>query len=183
MAQEKSILIDLDTQKLFAREDGKILFSSDISSGMYGFSTPTGTFKVLEKDKVHFSTEYPKRENGKDGGAPMPYTMKITKGGVAIHEGMIRKENNVAIPMSHGCIRVPKKTVKKLFTWASLQTKVIIKGQTNYKDSINRRYKKEDAEYNRIPVRYSDEYGDWSEDSDDNGPLVYDESFEDSSYF
>lgn len=173
-ANQKNIVIDLGTQTLIAKEGKKTIFSTKVSTGMYGFETPPGTFKIFAKHKTHFSTEYPKREFGEDGGAPMPYTMKITKSGIAIHEGRTRIENGVSVPLSHGCIRVNKKQAKRLFVWATMQTKVTIVGKTTYKDRLNTELKEE--YYAHIPQRYSDEYGDWSEVSDD-GPLVYDESY------
>ena len=182
-ANEKTISIDLSSQKLTAKENGKIYFSADISSGMYGYQTPIGEFKVFAKHAVHKSTEYPKRDDGEDGGASMPYTMKITKNGIAIHEGKIRRENGLAVPSSHGCIRVSNKVAKKLFTWTNLHTKVFITGKTRYTDSHNKRFKEEDSLYAKKPMRYSNAYGDWSETSGSTGALVYDESFAESDFY
>jgi len=182
-AADKVILIDLSEQKLIAKEDGKIYFTMDISSGMYGYQTPIGNFTVFAKHKEHESSEYPKREDGNHGGAKMPYTMKITKNGVAIHEGRIRRENGLAIPASHGCIRVPKKHAKSLFEWTNMMTRVFIKGKTRYVDSHNLRFKSEDALYGEKITRYSDEFGDWSEARNTGGALVYDASFAEPEFY
>ena len=178
--QSKTILIDLAKQKLFAMQDGKTVLSTDISTGMVGHETPIGTFKIFDKQKVHSSTEYPRRANGENGGAEMPYTMKITKWGVAIHQGYVKKENGKGVPLSHGCIRVPKRISKKLFEWSRLRTTVKIIGKTTYTDSLNKQFQEEDAYYARKVKHYRDEYGDWSEDG---GPLVYDDGSMEPAFY
>ena len=51
-ATKKLIFVDLDIQKAYAYEDEELVFQGRISSGIQGYSTPTGTFKVLEKKKI-----------------------------------------------------------------------------------------------------------------------------------
>jgi len=115
----KSVIINLSTQKIYAKENGYTLFSGNISSGMQGHRTPRGTYKILEKDRYHISNLYPEP----DGGATMPYMLRLTNGGIAIHQGYLP-----GYPASHGCIRVTKRTALKLWRWAKIGTRVTIIG-------------------------------------------------------
>ena len=64
--------------------------------------TPLGVFPILMKRAEHYSSTY--------DNAPMPYTMRLTEDGVAIHGTSV--ELGYA---SHGCIGVPNDFGKKLF--------------------------------------------------------------------
>jgi len=105
----KVIVVNLSKQRIYAKENGHTLFSGAISSGKRGHRTPTGSFRVIEKDKFHRSSKYP----APHGGALMPYMHRITKSGIAIHAGRVP-----GYPASHGCIRVTRTTAKKLWRWS-----------------------------------------------------------------
>lgn len=122
-----SILIDLSDQTASFYKGSKIVGVSAISSGREGFGTPVGNYKILEKDPDHVSSQFgdyvdangvvlvrnvdvskdPKPPGGKFAGAPMPFFMRLTYGGVGMHRGFLP-----GVPDSHGCIRMPEKMVK-----------------------------------------------------------------------
>jgi len=134
----KTIEIDLAHQRLYAKSNGNILFSSRISSGKSGHRTPLGTFRILEKDRFHVSDKYPEPH----GGAKMPYMLRLTNGGIALHQGYVPN-----YPASHGCIRVPKSTALKLWRWAKVGTRVKVYGDASSfkysrKSSLKKRTKK-----------------------------------------
>jgi lipoprotein-anchoring transpeptidase ErfK/SrfK len=56
-------------------------------------------------------------------GAPMPYWMRLTGGGVGMHAGHIP---NPGSPASHGCIRLPRGLAPKLYDVVDVGTKVIV---------------------------------------------------------
>jgi len=118
----KLIKIDLSKQKLYAIENGEVVFSGDISSGKKGYRTPTGTFKIIDKERFHISNKYPEP----NGGAKMPYMHRLTNFGLAIHQGYLP-----GYPASHGCIRVSKTTAKKLWRWSREGIKVKIYGDAS----------------------------------------------------
>ena len=118
-ASQKKIFVNLDEQRMTAYEDGNEVFSSRISSGKSGHETPTGTYRVLQKERDHRSNEWPKPH----GGARMPYMLRITWSGVALHQGYVPGQ-----PASHGCIRLPKPVARKLFKWAEIGTPVLVGG-------------------------------------------------------
>lgn len=72
--------------------------------------TPRGTFRIISKGSAGCrSSRYPKRRNGRHGGAPMPYCMFFSKY-YAIHGSPHVPGYNA----SHGCIRVPPSAARWL---------------------------------------------------------------------
>ncbi len=81
--------------------------------------TPIGTFPVLRKQRHNVSEKY--------NNAPMPWSVFLTRDGVAIHGGS-EVENGYA---SHGCIAIPDEIAKRLFAKIKNGDKVIItRGET-----------------------------------------------------
>ena len=78
-----------------------------------GHRTPTGVFKILQKDKNHHSSTY--------NNAPMPYMNRLTWSGVALHAGQLP-----GCPASHGCVRLPKEFAELLFDMTKLGITVVI---------------------------------------------------------
>ena len=115
----KRILVDLTHQIAIAYQDGKVKFFGRISSGKPGRETPTGSYFVREKDVDHISNLWPQP----NGGARMPYMLRITRDGVAMHLG-----NTPDHPASHGCIRMQDGFAQQMYNWAQKWTKVDIVG-------------------------------------------------------
>lgn len=76
--------------------------------------TPTGTFPILTKERHNVSEKY--------NNAPMPWTLRLTWDGIAIHGGSTVELGYA----SHGCIGVPDEFVSKLYDIAKLGDVVII---------------------------------------------------------
>ena len=137
----KSLKINLSKQKIYATENGKVMFSASISSGKHGHNTPVGTFRILDKEKFHISNKYPEPK----GGAKMPYMLRLTNGGIAIHQGYLP-----GYPASHGCIRVSKATAKKLWYWTKIGVPVKITGNaSDYKYTKRKKIKKSKKHYKK----------------------------------
>jgi len=115
----KVIVVDLSEQKAYALEDGYIIFEGRISSGKKGRETPNGEFKIIQKKRHHKSNLWPKP----NGGAKMPYMMRLTNSGIAMHLGYVPNK-----PASHGCIRLKKGFAQKMYRWASVGTSVYVEG-------------------------------------------------------
>jgi hypothetical protein len=130
LSAQKAIVIDLTNQEAYAYEDDKLVMRGEISSGKVGYRTPTGYFKILEKDKKHVSNKYPKP----NGGARMDYMMRLTNSGIAMHLGYVPN-----YPASHGCIRLKNGFAQKLYRWAKVGTFVEIKGKAPVRVSRNRK--------------------------------------------
>jgi len=115
----KKIVVDLSKQEAYAYEDGRLMFSGWISTGKPGHRTPTGRFRVLEKDIDHVSSKYPEP----NGGAEMHYMLRLTNYGVAMHLGYVPN-----YPASHGCIRMENGFAQKMYNWAHVGTPVVVRG-------------------------------------------------------
>jgi hypothetical protein len=139
VAGSPSVTIDLREQQARFYKDGRLVGISMISSGREGFSTPTGTFTIMQKNKDHVSNLYgdyvdgtgnvmvanvgvkkdPKPSGASFRGAPMPYFMRITPTGVGMHAGFLP-----GFPASHGCIRMPERMAEIFFANVSQGTPV-----------------------------------------------------------
>jgi len=137
----KEIIIDLGMQKIYAIEDGEVVIESRISTGKPGHRTPVGKFKITQKKRHHISTIY---------HLPMPFMMRLTNWGIAIHQGYVPD-----YPASHGCIRVPREYAEKLFYWAPMGTPVKVKQNVEYADLYKRAPEAKKIEQKTAP---DDEY-------------------------
>jgi lipoprotein-anchoring transpeptidase ErfK/SrfK len=68
--------------------------TSPVSTARRGMHTPTGRFRVSEKDVSHISTIY---------HVSMPFYMRLSGRPFGMHAGYLP-----GYPASHGCIRMPK---------------------------------------------------------------------------
>jgi hypothetical protein len=113
------ITVDLDARVLSVFRGGYEIGAAAVLLGTDEYPTPLGTFPILAKERHNVSEKY--------GGAPMPWTLRLTPDGVAIHGGHAIL-NGYA---SHGCISSPDAFVSKLFAIAGKGDKVIItRGKT-----------------------------------------------------
>jgi hypothetical protein len=135
------IRISLGEQKAFFYKGDQLVGISILSTGRDGFDTPTGSFKILQKNRDHISSIYgdyvdaQTREvvmrdidRSKDkmpkgcvyDGARMPYFMRFV-GGVGMHEGFLP-----GYPASHGCVRMPGFMAEAFFRNVNIGTPVTV---------------------------------------------------------
>ena len=135
-----SIKIKLSEQKAYFYKGGQLVGISQLSTGREGMGTTTGSFKIIQKDQNHVSSQYgdyvdsadnvvvanvdvgkdPKPPGTHFKGAPMPYFMRIV-GGTGMHAGYLP-----GYPASHGCIRMPEFMAENFFRSVSVGTPVIV---------------------------------------------------------
>ncbi|HWN33289.1 MAG TPA: L,D-transpeptidase [Pseudonocardia sp.] len=97
-----SACVRLSTRQAWLLDNGRVLAGPvPITSGKAGERTPTGTHRVLWKDKDHLSREF--------DDAPMPYSVFFAAGGIAFHSGSLRAQ-------SSGCIHLSDATAKRFFS-------------------------------------------------------------------
>jgi len=106
------IRIDLARQIMSVFRGGHEIGSAVILYGTDGKPTPMGSFAILEKDQDYHSRTY---------DAPMPYMLRLTNDGVAIHGSDVRKGR-----ATHGCTGVPIAFARLLFAQASKGDEVVI---------------------------------------------------------
>lgn len=96
------IIVSIPDQLVHVYRNGIRVAASSCSTGKPGHRTPTGVFKILQKDKHHRSSTY--------SNAPMPNMNRLTWSGIALHAG-----NLPGYPASHGCVRLPMQFSELLF--------------------------------------------------------------------
>jgi hypothetical protein len=139
------IVIDLSEQRLRYYKGGELVGVSPISSGTPSHPTPTGSFRITEKDIAHRSSCYGEYVDGNGNvvngdvdcrvdkkppgchyvGASMRYFMRV-KGGVGMHEGYLP-----GFPASHGCIRLPTQMAAIFYGSTPTGTPVQITGSAS----------------------------------------------------
>jgi lipoprotein-anchoring transpeptidase ErfK/SrfK len=107
------ITVDLKAQTLSVFRAGYEIGSAVIIYGADDKPSPLGAFPIIQKDADHYSRTY--------NNAPMPFTLRLTSDGVAIHGSDVQWGN-----ATHGCIGVPRSFAKKLFGVTSLGDLVVI---------------------------------------------------------
>ena len=101
-AAHLSIVVDLDTQRAVLSRDGQPVLSTSVSSGKKEKPTPPGRYVVTQKYTEWRSTLY--------HNAKMPFFLRLSCSAVGLHAGVIP-----GYPASHGCVRLPPETAKKLY--------------------------------------------------------------------
>jgi lipoprotein-anchoring transpeptidase ErfK/SrfK len=134
------IIIDLEQQRAYFYKGGEVVGVSVVSTGREGYDTPSGEFRITQKDLTHVSSIYgdyvdrsgqvvlenvdvtkdPRPPGTEFRGAPMPYFLRI-RGGIGMHAGYLP-----GYPASHGCIRLPKQMAIHFFQNAPIGTPVVI---------------------------------------------------------
>jgi hypothetical protein len=117
VASGKIIDVNLSSQSLVAYENGKVVLSTLISSGLPGTPTPVGTFYVQSKYVSHTMS-------GPGYYLPgVPYSMYFM-GPYALHGTYWH--NNFGQPMSHGCVNLPTWAAEILYYWDNFDSKIVI---------------------------------------------------------
>jgi lipoprotein-anchoring transpeptidase ErfK/SrfK len=127
-----SITINLTEQRAYFYKGGQLAGVALVATGKEGYDTPAGRYRVMEKiaDKrsdlygwiydasgnvVNYDADI-RTDNvppgGRFEGADMPYWMRLTGGGIGMHQGVIPVPGS---PASHGCIRVSKVVAATFF--------------------------------------------------------------------
>jgi len=138
------IVIDLAQQRAYFYKGGKMVGVSVVSTGREGYDTPSGEFRIIQKDLTHVSSIYgdyvdrsgqvveenvdatkdPRPRGTVFRGAPMPYFLRI-HGAIGMHAGYLP-----GYPASHGCIRLPKEMAVHFFQNAAIGTPVAIRQES-----------------------------------------------------
>ena len=107
------VVVSIPLQIAYIYRGGTLIGATTVSTGQPGNDTPVGRFEILQKREKHFSNLY--------DGAPMPFMQRLTWDGIALHGGQIP-----GYPASHGCVRLPHKFAKQLFSATNLGATVVI---------------------------------------------------------
>lgn len=97
--------IDKSIQEMTVFVDGIERHSWPVSTGMRGYSTPSGDYTASSMNEIWYSKQW--------DDAPMPHAVFFTKRGHAIHGTTDVKR--LGRPASHGCVRLAPENAKTLF--------------------------------------------------------------------
>lgn len=134
------IRIVLNEQTAYFFRGNVLVGKSWLSTGDQAHPTPTGNFRILQKDKWHRSSRYgvhfdaagnvvnadadsrdPVPRGCRFEGADMNNFMRLTNTGVGMHAGILP-----GYPASHSCIRMPAHMSEHFFNCCSEGTPVTI---------------------------------------------------------
>ena len=118
------INVDKSLQEMTVFVDGIEKYQWPVSTGVRGYSTPSGNFTASSMNKIWYSKQW--------DNAPMPHAIFFTKEGHAIHGSLETKKLGRAA--SHGCVRVSPTNAETLFQLVEQNglenTKVVLTGVT-----------------------------------------------------
>lgn len=135
-----AVVVMLGEQRAYFYKGGEIVGEANISSGKKNFRTPSGDFKVIQKDRNHVSNLYgdfvdeagevvqknvdtskdPVPEGATFRGAKMPFFLRF-HGGYGMHAGRVPN-----YPASHGCVRLPRFMAEHFYQNAESGTPVTV---------------------------------------------------------
>jgi hypothetical protein len=136
-----SVQLDLTEQKVYLLYHDRAVMESPVCSGRPGHLTPTGTFRITNKDLNHVSSIYgrivdrsgravvldadvdmPTPAGTRFINAPMRYFMQFAHG-IGLYSGYLP-----GYAASHGCVRMPEEKAIAFFQAVSVGTPVTVFG-------------------------------------------------------
>ena len=107
------VVVDVTKRRLYVYRGGVEIGRSYVVVGPPEQPTPIGRFPILQKHADHYSSTY--------DNAPMPYMLRLTWGGVAIHGSPVEEDW-----VTHGCIGVPTAFARILYANVRKGDEVIV---------------------------------------------------------
>ncbi len=114
--QDKWIRVNLADQKLYAYENGRVIFTARCSTGTFAGDTPTGEFRVERKQPSRHMAADEEHGNGFDLPG-VPWVSFISWTGVSLHGTYWH--NDYGVPRSHGCINLTPAAAKWIYRWTT----------------------------------------------------------------
>jgi hypothetical protein len=141
------VYVSLDARMVYVMEGNRALLVTPCSVGVASNPTPTGDFRVEDKDRTKRSGEYGFWTNGSNTyegssgqgragysyvGYPMAYWVGFAPG-YGFHEGYVWP-----VPRSHGCLRLHKNAIIKFNELVDIGTPVTIRDSLPYDSTLGR---------------------------------------------
>ena len=121
----KRIVIDVSARRLFLYERGTVVFSTPAAVGKPSTPTPRGTFYITQRFIVTAPNgPYGSRALGISAFSDVLRSWR-DGGPVGIHG--TNEPFSIGRPVSHGCVRLPEGSMRKLFGLVGLATPVIVR--------------------------------------------------------
>lgn len=124
---KKQIIVDRSDQKLYAADGETLFMETSISTGLELTPTPRGTFTIFKKTPSRYMQgPLPGLADQQEYDLPgVPWNLYFTQGGAVIHGAYWH--NSFGSQYSHGCVNLEPSEAKRLYEWAELGTKVVVR--------------------------------------------------------
>lgn len=123
---DKRIEVSRTAQMLYAYEGDELFMQEPISTGLELTPTPAGTFTIYRKTPTRYMQGPLPGITDKYWDLPgVPWNLYFSKQGAVIHGAYWH--DNFGRPASAGCVNMRPEAAEKLYQWAELGTKVIVK--------------------------------------------------------
>lgn len=133
------VLVSITKQWLWAYQDGQLVLSTAVTTGMPQLPTPTGTFHIMMKESnVWFYSPWPVGSPYYYTPEYVPFAMLFKSGGFYLHAAPWRHAfgPGTNVPHtdpdgtyetgSHGCVNLPTSAAGALYGWIGIGATVII---------------------------------------------------------
>jgi len=145
--------IDKAKQEMTVFVDGVETYTWPVSTGIGGYSTPSGEYTTTSMNKIWYSRQW--------DNAPMPHAVFFTKKGHAIHG--TNEVKKLGKPASHGCVRLSPQNAETFFGLVKEKglenTQVVLTGVTPGGEYKVTQPQRRERDYRRDPYGYYDRYG------------------------
>lgn len=135
----KVIVVSISQQRLYAYQNGRVVFSALVLTGRNALPTPYGTYHVFKKlSPTIFRSPFPRRSSYWYPPTYISYALEFHAGGYFLHDSWWHTvygpgTNNYHYDPrygwqggSHGCVSMPLYAARWLYHWAPLGTTVRI---------------------------------------------------------
>jgi lipoprotein-anchoring transpeptidase ErfK/SrfK len=107
------VKISTGAQRLYVVEGDQVLLATPCAVGTSASPTPAGNHRILSK------TRHRRRQSNPGAGYPMTYWVSFYSPAYGMHWGFVKP-----YPCTHGCVRMPLKSAKKVFDMVRVGTPV-----------------------------------------------------------
>lgn len=122
----KRIVIDRSEQMLYAYNNNRLFIKESISTGLQTSPTPRGIFSIYKKTPSRYMQGPIVGITDQYYDLPgVPWNLYFSYQGAVIHGTYWHQK--FGKQASHGCVNLPPEQAKKLYTWAEVGTRVIVR--------------------------------------------------------
>jgi lipoprotein-anchoring transpeptidase ErfK/SrfK len=122
----KRIIVDRGDQMMYAYDGDELFMKTAVSTGKDGTLTPRGNFTIYKKvPSRYMQGPLPGISDQVYDLPGVPWTMYFTEQGGAFHGAYWH--DKFGQEWSHGCVNLPVDKAEKLYDWADIGTKVLVR--------------------------------------------------------
>jgi hypothetical protein len=122
-----AVKLSTGAQRLYVVEGNEVLLATPICVGKASSPTPLGSFRINAK------VETRRRASSPGAGYPMPYWMEFYTPAYGMHWGFVKP-----YPSTHGCVRMPLKSAKKVFQLVRVGTPINVARSQPWDDTVGK---------------------------------------------